>query len=202
MNLTINEKTKDVEFTEDVEVALVILKKLFGDNKIFFNITLPNEGEVRDIIISCGLVGTEKEIRKVSEEKEIQEKLVDKYKIEEIVSTFLKDFGIPAHIKGHDYLNYILCLFLENGKENSSEMKNAITKVLYPTVAKKFKTTPSRVERAIRHAIEVGWSRGDMNIINAVFSYVVSSGKGKTTNSEFIAGVEEYLRLNNREFVR
>ena len=79
-----------------------------------------------------------------------------------------------------------------------SEMLNSITKILYPTIAKRNQTTPSRVERAIRHAIEVAWSRGNMEIINNLFSYTVSTGKGKPTNSEFIALIADKIRLQNK----
>jgi two-component system response regulator (stage 0 sporulation protein A) len=81
---------------------------------------------------------------------------------------------------------------------DNSEMLNSITKMLYPSIAKRHKTTPSRVERAIRHAIEVAWSRGNMEVLNAMFSYTVSTGKGKPTNSEFIALIADRIRLQNK----
>ena len=105
--------------------------------------------------------------------------------------------GVPAHIKGYQYLRDAIILSV-----NDMEMLNSITKILYPTIAKKHQTTSSRVERAIRHAIEVAWSRGKMDTIDALFGYTVSNGKGKPTNSEFIALIADKIRLEykNRSF--
>ena len=102
--------------------------------------------------------------------------------LETDVTNIIHEIGVPAHIKGYQYLRDAIILAV-----NDIEMLNSITKVLYPTIAKKHQTTPSRVERAIRHAIEVAWSRGKMDTIDALFGYTVSTGKGKPTNSEFIA---------------
>lgn len=115
---------------------------------------------------------------------------VDSYKIEVIVTDFLKEIGVPAHIKGYQYLReaIMLCSF-------NTEMINCITKLLYPTVAKKFNTTSSRVERAIRHAIEVAWDRGDVDILNSYFGYTVNGLRGKPTNSEFVAMIADKIRL-------
>ena len=105
--------------------------------------------------------------------------------------------GVRAHSKGYRYWKDAIILAW-----NDIEMLNSITKVLYPTIAKKHQTTPSRVERAIRHAIEVAWSRGKMDTIDALFGYTVSTGKGKPTNSEFIALIADKIRLEykNRSF--
>ena len=110
--------------------------------------------------------------------------------IESEVTEVIHDVGIPAHIKGYHYLRDAMIMVIKE-----PEMLNSITKILYPTIAKSNQTTPSRVERAIRHAIEVAWSRGNMDYINTVFSYTVSTGKGKPTNSEFIALVADKIRL-------
>ena len=109
------------------------------------------------------------------------------------VTEIIHEVGIPAHIKGYQYLRDAILLVIKE-----PDMINSITKILYPTIAKKNQTTPSRVERAIRHAIEVAWSRGNMDIINTMFSYTVSTGKGKPTNSEFIALVADKIRLQNK----
>ena len=109
----------------------------------------------------------------------------------------IHEIGVPAHIKGYQYLRDAIILSV-----NDMEMLNSITKILYPTIAKRHQTTPSRVERAIRHAIEVAWSRGKMDTIDALFGYTVSTGKGKPTNSEFIALIADKIRLEykNRSF--
>ena len=117
--------------------------------------------------------------------------------LETDVTNIIHEIGVPAHIKGYQYLRdaIILCV-------NDMEMLNSITKILYPTIAKRQQTTPSRVERAIRHAIEVAWSRGKMDTIDELFGYTVSTGKGKPTNSEFIALIADKIRLEykNRSF--
>ena len=102
----------------------------------------------------------------------------------------IHEIGVPAHIKGYQYLREAIILSVQD-----VEMLNSITKVLYPTVAKKNQTTPSRVERAIRHAIEVAWNRGKMDTIDALFGYTIHTGKGKPTNSEFIALIADKIRL-------
>lgn len=111
-------------------------------------------------------------------------------KLEQCVTSMLHEIGIPAHIKGYHYLRDSILMVVED-----IDMLNAITKILYPTVAKKNHTTSSRVERAIRHAIEVAWSRGKIDTIEMLFGYTVSNGKGKPTNSEFIALVADTIRL-------
>lgn len=110
--------------------------------------------------------------------------------LECIVTDIIHQIGIPAHIKGYHFLRYAIMLCVDN-----NEMINCITKMLYPTVAAKFKTTSSRVERAIRHAIELAWDRGDVDVLNSYFGYTVRNTKGKPTNSEFIALISDKLRL-------
>ena len=114
--------------------------------------------------------------------------------LETDVTNIIHEIGVPAHIKGYQYLRDAIILAV-----NDIEMLNSITKVLYPTIAKKHQTTPSRVERAIRHAIEVAWSRGKMDTIDALFGYTVSTGKGKPTNSEFIALIADKIRLEYKK---
>jgi len=110
--------------------------------------------------------------------------------IEMIITDIIHQIGIPAHIKGYHYLREAILLSI-----NDEEMLESITKRLYPSVAKRFETTPSRVERAIRHAIETAWDRGDVDVLNNMFGYTISVGKGKPTNSEFIALITDNLRL-------
>lgn len=110
--------------------------------------------------------------------------------LDERITGIIHEIGIPAHIKGYLYLREAITMVY-----NNLELLGSITKILYPDIAKKYKTTPSRVERAIRHAIEVAWSRGNMDSINKMFSNTVNSNKAKPTNSEFIAMVADKLRL-------
>ena len=110
--------------------------------------------------------------------------------IETMVTSIIHEIGVPAHIKGYQYLREAIILAVED-----MDVINAITKVLYPQVAKTFQTTPSRVERAIRHAIEVAWDRGDLDTLQRFFGYTVSNTKGKPTNSEFIALIADKLQL-------
>ena len=111
--------------------------------------------------------------------------------LEVVVSDIMHQIGVPAHIKGYQYLREAIILSI-----NDSEMMNSVTKVLYPTVAKTFSTTSSRVERAIRHAIEVAWDRGDVDVLSSYFGYTIQNSRGKPTNSEFIAMISDKLRLS------
>ena len=115
---------------------------------------------------------------------------LDKNSIETMVTGIIHEIGVPAHIKGYQYLREAIIIAVED-----MDVINAITKVLYPQVAKTFQTTPSRVERAIRHAIEVAWDRGDLDTLQKFFGYTVNSTKGKPTNSEFIALIADKLQL-------
>ncbi len=110
--------------------------------------------------------------------------------LELMVTDIIHQIGVPAHIKGYHYLREAIILSV-----NNPEIINSITKQLYPTVAKRFKTTSSRVERAIRHGIEVAWDRGDVDVLNSYFGYTIHIGRGKPTNSEFIAMIADKLRL-------
>ena len=107
------------------------------------------------------------------------------------VTNIIHEIGVPAHIKGYQYLRDGIMMVV-----NNIEVINQITKQLYPDLAKKYKTTPSRVERAIRHAIEVAWNRGQLETVESIFGYTVNSNKGKPTNSEFIAKIADKLRLD------
>ena len=119
----------------------------------------------------------------------------DKTSIESMVTGIIHEIGVPAHIKGYQYLREAIIIAV-----NDMDVINAITKVLYPQVAKTFQTTPSRVERAIRHAIEVAWDRGDLDTLQRFFGYTVSNTKGKPTNSEFIALIADKLQLQLKSY--
>ena len=111
------------------------------------------------------------------------------------VTQIIHQIGVPAHIKGYQYLRTAIMLTIKD-----SDIINSVTKILYPSVAKKYSTTTSRVERAIRHAIEVAWDRGDVDTLNSYFGYTIQQGRGKPTNSEFIAMIADNLRLKYKMY--
>ncbi len=115
------------------------------------------------------------------------------YNLEMDVTNIIHEIGVPAHIKGYQYLRDAIMMSV-----GDSEMLNSITKILYPSIAKQHNTTPSRVERAIRHAIEVAWTRGKVDTIDELFGYTVNNGKGKPTNSEFVALIADRIRLEQK----
>ena len=162
----------------DNEKVYRILGDLISANKEFqIMITVPSEKKEPP----AGAVRTD-----------IQEKAVSR-DLEKDVTDMIHEIGVPAHIKGYQYLREAIMMSVED-----NTMLSSITKILYPTIAKKFQTTPSRVERAIRHAIEVAWSRGRMETLDSLFGYTVNTGKGKPTNSEFIALIADRIRLQYR----
>ena len=113
--------------------------------------------------------------------------------LERLVTSIIHEVGVPAHIKGYQYLRTAILMTIED-----SDVINSVTKILYPSVAKQYSTTSSRVERAIRHAIEVAWDRGDVDILNSYFGFTIQNNRGKPTNSEFIAMIADNLRLSNK----
>lgn len=113
--------------------------------------------------------------------------------LEVTITEIIHQIGVPAHIKGYHYLRYAIMTAVQN-----PDIINAVTKQLYPTVARHFDTTSSRVERAIRHAIEVAWDRGDVEVLNSYFGYTIHNSRGKPTNSEFIAMISDKLRIGMR----
>ena len=115
--------------------------------------------------------------------------------IETQVTKIIHQIGVPAHIKGYQYLRTAILMTIAD-----SDIINSVTKVLYPSVAKKYSTTTSRVERAIRHAIEVAWDRGDVDTLNSYFGYTIQNSRGKPTNSEFIAMIADNLRLKYKMY--
>ena len=110
--------------------------------------------------------------------------------LEIVISDIMRQIGVPAHIKGYQYLREAIALSIKD-----PDLMHSVTKILYPTVAKNNKTTASRVERAIRHAIEVAWDRGDVDVLSSYFGYTIQNSRGKPTNSEFIAMISDKLRL-------
>lgn len=170
-------ETLNVTASRDQEQFYRILNNLISTNKEFqIMITVPsgtNEADVRpaDTVVQASVVRD----------------------LEKDVTDMIHEIGVPAHIKGYQYLREAIMMSVKD-----VEMLGSITKVLYPTIAKKYQTTPSRVERAIRHAIEVAWSRGRMETLDALFGYTINTGKGKPTNSEFIALIADKIRLQYR----
>ncbi len=120
----------------------------------------------------------------------VKDNVVTDPELELMVTEIIHQIGVPAHIKGYHYLREAIILSVKN-----SDIINSVTKLLYPTVAKTYNTTSSRVERAIRHAIEVAWDRGDIDVLNSYFGYTIQNDRGKPTNSEFIAMISDKLRL-------
>lgn len=168
----------NVMTTKDNERMFKILTDLLHQDKEFqIMITVPSASREGKLLVSQG-EGAQKKERD----------------LEKDVTDMIHEIGVPAHIKGYQYLREAIMMSVED-----IEMLNSITKILYPTIAKRFSTTPSRVERAIRHAIEVAWSRGKMETLESLFGYTINTGKGKPTNSEFIALIADKIRLLYRD---
>lgn len=163
--------------TNENEQVLKMMTELVKQNKEF------------QIIIS---VPTQKD-KRTAEKKNVttKQQMTNYDDLENTITDMLHELGVPAHIKGYQYLREAIMMSVQD-----MDLLNSITKILYPQVAKTFQTTPSRVERAIRHAIEVAWSRGRMETLDEMFGYTIHTGKGKPTNSEFIALIADRIRLN------
>jgi two-component system response regulator (stage 0 sporulation protein A) len=159
----------------DMEVFTKRIREMFSNN-------LAQETPVRTSYQSSAMVSS------VSETK--SKTPVD---LETEITNIIHEVGVPAHIKGYMYLREAITMVV-----NDMELLSAVTKELYPSIAKKYNTTASRVERAIRHAIEVAWGRGQIEAINRLFGYTIHNDKGKPTNSEFIAIIADKLRLKNK----
>ena len=167
-----------VTTTKDNERMFQILTDLIRNDKEFqIMITVPSK-EMTETTIQEGIIQERRALIQPPRD------------LEKDVTEMIHEIGVPAHIKGYQYLREAIMMAVDD-----MEMLNSITKILYPTIAKKFQTTPSRVERAIRHAIEVAWSRGKMETLDALFGYTINTGKGKPTNSEFIALIADKIRL-------
>lgn len=164
------------------------------DNDRMFQILtdlLHQEKEFQIVIQIPSKQNGEMQVAELPEKREkVAESQPQSRDLEKDVTDMIHELGVPAHIKGYQYLREAIMMSVED-----MEMLGSITKILYPTIAKRFQTTPSRVERAIRHAIEVAFSRGKMETLDAMFGYTISTGKGKPTNSEFIALISDRIRL-------
>ena len=170
----------NITTTKDNEKVYKILGDLMNANKEFqIMITVPSTKNAKDSTV------------KATEKKEQTQEVI--HDLEKDVTDMIHEIGVPAHIKGYQYLREAIMMSVED-----PAMISSITTIPYPTIAKRFQTTPSRVERAIRHAIEVAWSRGRMETLDAMFGYTIDTGKGKPTNSEFIALIADRIRLSYR----
>ncbi len=177
----------------DDERMFKILSDLMNTNKEFqIMITVPGNAmtERKEETQGNGVVFADANRKEAASANRVEKKEHD---LERDVTDMIHEIGVPAHIKGYQYLREAIMMSV-----NDIEMLSSITKVLYPTIAEKYDTTSSRVERAIRHAIEVAWNRGRMETLNALFGYTISTGKGKPTNSEFIALIADKIRLSYR----
>lgn len=145
-------------------------------------------GRLRELVVSTSVFYESNGAKYVSSRPNRQKS----EPLEVKVTNLIHDLGVPAHIKGYQYLREAIILSV-----NNEEIINAVTKTLYPLLSKKYETTPSRVERAIRHAIEVAWNRGEIAVHDKIFGYTVNSNKGKPTNSEFIALLSDKIRLES-----
>ncbi len=162
------------------------------DNDKMFQMLSDLLHEEKEFQIMITVPGGKKSRATVKAYEDAAEKM-EEHDLEKDVTEIIHEIGVPAHIKGYQYLREAIMMSV-----NDTEMLSSITKILYPTIAKKFQTTPSRVERAIRHAIEVAWSRGKMETLDAMFGYTINTGKGKPTNSEFVALIADKIRLQYR----
>ena len=142
----------------------------------------------------CRISSVGERLRQIMAPGGLEPEQDDTATLEAQVTAIIHEIGVPAHIKGYQYLREAIMITVED-----MDVINAVTKVLYPEVAKRFGTTASRVERAIRHAIEVAWDRGDLETLQKYFGYTVSNAKGKPTNSEFIAMIADRLQLERRK---
>lgn len=178
--------------------GFAVLRRLEGDD---LPVVLMTSALVRQNLISqAGDLGVSLFMGKPYEENAMVENLLSLSQkadpkvhapgLEELVTSIIHEVGVPAHIKGYQYVREAIMITVEN-----MDVINSVTKILYPEVAKRYHTTPSRVERAIRHAIEVAWDRGDLETLQKFFGYTVSNAKGKPTNSEFIAMISDRIRL-------
>ena len=141
-------------------------------------------------MVKNNIVSINSNVRDIKQAYVAVDNTVNKNNIEARVTNIIHELGVPAHIKGYQYLRDGIMMAIEN-----VEVINQITKSLYPDLAKKYHTTPSRVERAIRHAIEVAWNRGQLEATERIFGYTINANKGKPTNSEFVAMIADKLRL-------
>jgi len=189
---------REIDFLPD-EPPSFIITSIVNNQNMFYEAT--QEGadycilKPFDYQSLCARIDRICSLRRPSGQGTVKEKAPqpDVRDIETQVTKIIHQIGVPAHIKGYQYLRTAIMMTVEN-----NDIINSVTKILYPSVAKQYATTSSRVERAIRHAIEVAWDRGDIDTLNSYFGYTIQNSRGKPTNSEFIAMIADSLRLRNK----
>ncbi|MBO5212909.1 MAG: sporulation transcription factor Spo0A [Clostridia bacterium] len=187
--------SKGINFGNDTAPSFIVAS-LVSNQNVFIEAT--NAGAAMcimkpfDFSSLCEHINT---IYRSRKENEPQKEAVSRDDIETQVTKVIHQIGVPAHIKGYQYLRTAILMTISD-----NDIINSVTKILYPSVAKKYSTTTSRVERAIRHAIEVAWDRGDVDTLNSYFGYTIQNNRGKPTNSEFIAMIADNMRLKYKMY--
>jgi Response regulator containing CheY-like receiver, AAA-type ATPase, and DNA-binding domains len=189
--------TKSLNFGSDLEPSFIIIS-IVNNQNIFGEATeagaeycMVKPFDYGNLSDRIKRIYTSRELR--SPKRQAADSLTRKGDLETQVTKVIHQIGVPAHIKGYQYLRTAIMMTIDD-----NNIINSVTKILYPSVAKKYQTTSSRVERAIRHAIEVAWDRGDIETLNSYFGYTIQNSRGKPTNSEFIAMIADNLRLSNK----
>lgn len=193
--LAVLQKLSSEKFDKPVEYVAMsvsgnekIIESALKLGAVYFMLKPQSPEAITDTIRS--LKSQNSGLRQIAKPLPVQRTGTDEFDLEELVTEYIHELGVPAHIKGYQYIRSAIIMVV-----NNMELLNYITKQLYPTIAKKYRTTSSRVERAIRHSIEVAWDRGQPEVMNDIFGYTISNTKGKPTNSEFIAMVADKIRL-------
>lgn len=184
--------TRILDFAPDAPPSFIIYSVVNNQN-LFAEAT--EAGADYCILRPLDYKQLDERIRRICHRRRTGQSTVDRRlpDMETQVTRVIHQIGVPAHIKGYQYLRTAIMMTIDD-----SDIINSVTKILYPSVAKKYATTSSRVERAIRHAIEVAWDRGDIETLNSYFGYTIQNNRGKPTNSEFIAMIADNLRLQNK----
>ena len=189
--------TRSIDFGSDASPSFIVVS-MITNQSIFLEAT--NAGAEMCILKPYDQISLCNHIKDIlrARSKNLENNVIDNNDepdIETQVTKIIHQIGVPAHIKGYQYLRTAIMLTIKD-----SDVINSVTKVLYPSVAKKYSTTTSRVERAIRHAIEVAWDRGDVDVLTSYFGYTVNTSRGKPTNSEFIAMIADNMRIRFKSY--
>lgn len=184
-----------IDFTPDQMPSFIVTSQLNNPSMLT---EVSDAGADYCVLKPVSYPGLTERIRRLMRQREsiaptVQREMRENIELEAQVTKIIHQIGVPAHIKGYQYLRTAIIMTI-----NDNDIINSVTKILYPSVAKRYQTTSSRVERAIRHAIEVAWDRGDVDTLNSYFGYTIQTSRGKPTNSEFIAMIADNLRLSNK----
>ena len=186
---------KGINFSPDT-MPFFIMASMVSNQNVFVDAT--NAGASMCIMKPFDFMSLSEHIDTLYRQRDMSEQSAQKSQQDDIetqVTKVIHQIGVPAHIKGYQYLRTAILMTISD-----NDIINSVTKILYPSVAKKYQTTTSRVERAIRHAIEVAWDRGDIDTLNSYFGYTIQNNRGKPTNSEFIAMIADNMRLRYKIF--